>query len=364
MSSPALNENYLQKYASNVARQICAAAFSEKEKVSGADIKKLTPVKQVNYFVIKYLFKNWKTEMKRLTDSPYFDYDHQEVKEALIQFKNKVSNHILIAEKDLEPLVYDSVIDTLKLMYSPYDFFISEIKELDGMGIKAIDERGKYLTINKNLWSGLVSNLNSLDNEEYSFEVLENQFNRVCEESGSEPDSIDHLINDLNEYQPIDESELYTERSGFNTSEIVVDEIEEIEIEEEQVKQESFVENTHEELEDSIEEKPLVDRFHSDYETLNDKVASQKGKVKTLAHQNLESIKKGLSLNQRFMFTKELFRGDQELFEHAIDKLDQCSEYNEVINLIEQEFAPNNKWNMESYEVSEFMHMINRRFPD
>ncbi|MCX2744529.1 hypothetical protein OO013_11670 [Mangrovivirga sp. M17] len=362
MSSPALNEYYLNNFASNVARQICAATFSEIEKVSGSEIKKLTSVRQVNYFVIKYLFQNWKKEMKKITASPYFNYDHPEVKEALIAFKNKVSNHILIAEDDLEPLVKASVKDTLMLMYSPYDYFITEFKQSAPLNLKTLEEKGKYLTINKKLWDSLIESLKNSTEEEFTADYLESEFNRVCEESGHEPDSIDHIIEDLGEYQPIEEDKLYSESRGdYNADPIH---------EEKVVDSEISLKTTDETISENVEEgesekpKPIVDKFQSDYETLNDKVASERGKVKTLADQNLNSIKKGLSLNQRYMFTRELFGGDPQMFDQAIEKLDSCSEYNEVISLIEKEFAPNNHWNMDSYEVSEFMHMVNRRFPD
>src|SRR6187402_755554 len=72
---------YGDAYAENVLKGF----FSSKDRITGSEILSLCNVQQVNLFVVRELFRAWKEETKRLK-SPYFDYEHPEVKEALDNF--------------------------------------------------------------------------------------------------------------------------------------------------------------------------------------------------------------------------------------------------------------------------------------
>ncbi len=64
--------------------------------ISKADeIIHLTPVQQVNYFVLKELFQRWKSEINQLK-SPYFDYDNDEVQASLKAFYERALTDIYL----------------------------------------------------------------------------------------------------------------------------------------------------------------------------------------------------------------------------------------------------------------------------
>src|SRR4051812_20462552 len=82
-------------YGDAYSEKLMKGYFSSNEKISGKDILSLSSVHQVNLFVIRELFKAWKEETRK-QKSVYFDYENDEVKEALNTFMSVLSNHILI----------------------------------------------------------------------------------------------------------------------------------------------------------------------------------------------------------------------------------------------------------------------------
>ena len=80
------------------AISILSDTFKSNDKVDGEKLISLTNSRQVNSFLIRSLFNQWRSEVEQL-ESPYFDFKHEKVKEALKQFMNVLSNHISIDRK-------------------------------------------------------------------------------------------------------------------------------------------------------------------------------------------------------------------------------------------------------------------------
>ena len=90
-----INHSAIEEYGTKFTESICDQFFSGKIHIKADEIIHLTPVQQVNYFVLKELFQRWKSEIHRLK-SPYFDYDNAEVQASLKVFMNVLSQNILI----------------------------------------------------------------------------------------------------------------------------------------------------------------------------------------------------------------------------------------------------------------------------
>src|SRR5690606_37145694 len=87
---------------------------------------------------------------------------------------------------------------------------------------------------------------------------------------------------------------------------------------------------------------------------------SQPAKVNTVnSTQKIQRIKERLTINQKFMFTKILFKGDFEVFSKAIDELDQQSSMPEALKSLEKHYT---SWDKESSEFHEFMEIVERGF--
>jgi hypothetical protein len=76
----------------------------------------------------------------------------------------------------------------------------------------------------------------------------------------------------------------------------------------------------------------------------------------------LGELSESLALNQRFMFTKELFDGNADLLRHALKSIDEVATFEEAVALINGRFVVELGWNCESEEVLEFMQQVYRKF--
>ena len=70
----------------------------------GPVLMKLTESKQVNAFLSQRTSLKNGREKPRKLQSPYFDFEHEKVKEALKNFMNVLSGYMSIRKEDLEPL--------------------------------------------------------------------------------------------------------------------------------------------------------------------------------------------------------------------------------------------------------------------
>ncbi|NQZ77646.1 MAG: hypothetical protein HRT61_16320 [Ekhidna sp.] len=159
-----LNEDFIDSYCEKFASKVTADFFTGgKEAITGKEILKVTPSKQVNFFVIKLLFRYWQEETKKL-ESPFFNYKHEEVRQAMIQFMNVLSQHIEINSEKFETLLNHAVKDTIYLAAMPSAYV--EI-DLDSRGVEHIREKSiegtvKYLKIHKKEIFNFLSDMKGL----------------------------------------------------------------------------------------------------------------------------------------------------------------------------------------------------------
>ncbi|MEO1253835.1 MAG: hypothetical protein AAFY41_02975, partial [Bacteroidota bacterium] len=159
-----LNEDFIDSYCEKFAQQVTSGFFQKgADVITGKEILKVTPSKQVNFFVIKLLFRYWQEETKKL-ESPFFNYKHEEVRQAMIQFMNVLSQHIEINKEKFETLLNHAVKDTIYLAAMPQAYV--EI-DLDSRGVENIKEKAiegtvKYLKIHKKEIQNFLSDMKGL----------------------------------------------------------------------------------------------------------------------------------------------------------------------------------------------------------
>ena len=103
-------------------KKVLQNAYNVREHLDGTAILQLTPIKQVNYFVLKHLYRTWQKEMIHLK-SPFFAYEKVEVKDALMAFMNVLSKHIHIGKAAMLPLLQGAINETLLLLLYPQIIF-------------------------------------------------------------------------------------------------------------------------------------------------------------------------------------------------------------------------------------------------
>jgi len=307
-----INLKAVAKYSEAFATKISEAYFSKKGKINGPDILNLCQIRQVNLFVLRDLMKTWVLESQKLK-SPYFNYETPEVKEALTQFQNVLSNHISISKENFLPFLIRAAHQTILLALDPYDFYSNTLDRDSKTHLKVSELKNeiKYLKINGQPLERLVKQL-----EEKKLEIISGNeafalLDHILEEVNFHPEDVDAYLSQFSQVIPTSVEMLY--ESAIEKKQIPV-------------KQQPV----------SKETKTIAEDF-----------------------QKIKSIKENLTINQKFMFTKILFSGDFDLFSQAIDQLDNFDSLKQAKNYLDTNFT---LWDKESEEYEEFFELVEKRF--
>jgi len=325
-----LTQESLIQYSSKVAEKICSDFFANKRKINGKEILNVSPSMQLNIFSIKNLFDIWALENEKLK-STYFNYEAPEVRKALGEFLNIVSKNIEVDKQHFEPLVKASVENTLLLMLSPYNYFSNEIKKpgRENISLNEIKSLAKYILINKKLINAFIARLEEKSISQLNRNEAFNVFSDACAVLEDGPDDTEIYAAELNKIIPM------------NVDDFMVKDLTEV---------------SHSNLRNIA--KKEEQGFHI---TLNDKFSSQGNKIEFGRHK-IESIKASLSINQRFLFTNELFEGDKQQFYDVVDELDKCETLEAVWIEINKKYKKKYGWEYEDDAFKEFIETIERKF--
>jgi hypothetical protein len=302
----------IDQYSNVFASKLADSFFQKKEKISGTEILALCEIKQVNFLVVKELMRLWNTEQQKWS-SPFFNYEAEEVQKSREQFKNALSNNILISKRDFLPLLKMAVSQTLFLVMAPYDFFsnVLDSKGNELLRVSDLKNETRYLKINKAPLEKLVEKL-----EERKLEVITGNeafalLDHILEEVNFTPEDVEGYINTFSKLVPL-------------------------------------------QMEALIEKKETPKEIKAPVlkETVN--VSTAEG-----AKRKELRIKDSLTINQKFMFTKILFNGDFEIFSEAIDRFDKFDDLKQAISFIDVNYP---HWDKESEEFEEFFTILQRKF--
>lgn len=339
---PSLNYAALEQYSRTFSERVVREVYAHQTRVSGPDILSLSPVKQANLFVIQALFEQWQQEIDRL-ESPYFDYDHEEVQVALEEFMNTLSQHISVAEPELHSLLVAATQDALLLALSPVDYYQRVLDRLNRDKLYAADVKGwiKYVKMNRAPLDALAD--------------------RVAGSNGSGVSSAEasHLLQlkagELPAGLPTDYQQAFSQVVPLTAQDLL------------ETNQPAF---SPPEPTSEVGEPAPPTKDHSTLavpvspRTLNDELTpSQRATLADIhQQQKIANIKSYIGVNQRFMFIRELFGNNAEAYNQALDELEQQNTYIEAFNYLRNQYAQPNRWKMDSEEVVEFLEIIAKRF--
>ena len=198
----SVKQSQLEGYAHSFSQTVCRDAFATKTHISGQDLLVLTPVEQVNYFVLKVLYRTWQKETLRL-ESPYFNYQHASVHKALCTFMDTLSQHIYIAEKNLAPLLAQACQDTLQLLFEPKMFFQQElIERIDVLSDTYLRNTKKYLRINTQILSAFIEKFESTGQKTLPSQQAAILLNE-CEATFAYCDPVEHYVEKFGQVVPL-----------------------------------------------------------------------------------------------------------------------------------------------------------------
>lgn len=353
-------------YADAYADKVLKNFFASKDKITGKEILSLCNVQQVNFFIIRELFKTWREDTKKFK-SPYFDFENPDVKVALENFMGAVSNNISIDQIHFSPLLKKAVSQSLLVVFDPYDFFSMTVTGKNNtLEVAPFREEIKYLKVNRAPLERMLQKLEDKKVKEISGNEAFAILDQILEEVNFNPEDVDEYIEKFSAIIPLDPNRFYV----TNESEpfIIPERKPEAKFQEDRIKQSVaptivaiqapvLVSNTVVKPE-SVTGQPAPAKQATP--TINETLSRESRPSVAANFQKITRIKDSLTINQKFMFTKVLFHGDFELFSKAIDHLDRQENIKTALRYIDDEHA--SSWDRDSEEFHEFMELVEKRF--
>jgi hypothetical protein len=98
-------------------------------------------------------------------------------------------------------------------------------------------------------------------------------------------------------------------------------------------------------------------------ESLNDKLKQDKTEVAhVLKEAPIKDLRKGIGINDRFTFVRELFRGDEAFYERSIKTINGFHIFSEAEYWINRELKFKIGWDEDKEVVKHFYQLVRRRF--
>jgi hypothetical protein len=98
-------------------------------------------------------------------------------------------------------------------------------------------------------------------------------------------------------------------------------------------------------------------------ESLNDKLKQGKTElIEVFKETPVKDLRKAVGINDRFLFIKELFRGDENMYERSIKTINSFNIYAEAEYWITRELKVKLGWNNDQPSVQHFDQLVKRRF--
>ena len=375
-----LDLSAIEKYAQQYAAKVCDDFFNRTVTINGQQILKLSNVAQVNMFVVSDLFERWKTDSEAFK-SPYFNFEHGEVKAVLKTFMNTASQHIMVKREDFEPMLSKAVNKTLVLLLDPSKYFDGYVRDspdfmftkdrlaqlvkytkINGQVTKALTDKmadeGKVYVTTALGWLSEIDAKNDFENPDKYLEML----------SATVPLRKDNFVKSTAKKVVEDNSAMKMQQSFFD-----------IDPDDEEMDDEDAPLPTVAQVQAKFEAEGLVantklpgldrlnDTFTDDLPTVNDllkkEIIGTGTPLSDLAFSRpIKSIVDGISLNQKFVFIGRLFNGDINSYNKAVEELDNCLNFSEAKNLMNKALAPKYNWIMAAEEANDFLEVVGRKF--
>jgi hypothetical protein len=353
----------LESYSIALSEKLCNDYYQGSVSViSGAEILKFTGIDQLNLFIVKNLFDRWKEESYKLR-SPYFDYENEDVKDALTLFLNKLSKYISIRKEFFKPLVKKAVADTLAYTLDPYQFLKAELLGKPIISLSEIIEREKYIKVNKFLIQSLIKKLQLQTKTGFPEQEVLAYFDEVYKnyESSLEPPTryieafsgiLKISIEDLtqNEEKAQESVSLKKEEPQTKTKgpEFVAFKKPLVETGNEK--------NTSSTINDSFARNKQL--------SLNDVMMKEEDASILTKHRKskIHDLKLAVPINLRYIFINELFRGSTDDYNLSLVQVERCEDYESAKNILDQVYGRKYDWDKDKTEVKEFFELVERRF--
>lgn len=368
------NQLHLERYSKELANLLCDRHFASHDTLNGPQLIGFTPIKQVNLFVIKELLLKWHHEMANLR-SPYFDYEHEEVKEALVNFMNVLSRKILMKRNAFEPLLQKAIYDTFLVALAPVVTFEEKFLRIqEEITLPKLQENLKYMDIDKAVFAGFVDTLSPSSRDR---EYILSRFKLYINANQEQRTPLSTLVEQFNALLPISEAEVKEQAQAPRPSFLDKPVAKPAPVA--PVQEKDVVAPIHTAQREvtaapaPAAPRPAMYRDEDEEEaeisnanvrpTLNDNFRKASASVAD-AHSNrkIDSLKNSISINQRFSFINELFDGDNLTYYQTIQTLDNFTDAPSATQYVTSTLANKYDWSKKQEHVNKLLRLIERKF--
>ncbi|SFC29831.1 hypothetical protein SAMN05421780_104163 [Flexibacter flexilis DSM 6793] len=398
-----LNRQGLLAYGQQFSDKVLNDFFQQNEKVTGGQLLEFTPIRQVNLMLIKNLYEKWQAETRRL-QSPYFDYSAESVQEALRNFMNTLSQNIAVAKADFQPLLEQSVHESLLLALLPAEYFESELNLLSETKLspQRVKELGKYIQYNKVLLDAVQADIEAFHVKQVATGELVKAIAKKKEVLADKCMTLAQLVAEFAPIVPLTESDLLVpepppapvtppaptapanffeaqfaaEPPTVNTPEPAVAP------EPPKVKEVAPAPMAAASIPDWFdlpaantpapqriadlslsEDKSLIETFTKDA-TLNDVLKQEAQTAESVLDkihkQKLESLHTAFPVHERFMYVNDLFGGDYVQWSMALKELEEAHNLTQAKSILSN-LAQRFSWT-DGERVKAFTEIVERKF--
>ncbi|MER2999119.1 hypothetical protein [Pontibacter populi] len=359
------NQLHLERYSKELANMLCDNHFASHDTINGPQLLHFVPVKQVNLFVIKELLLKWNQEMANLR-SPYFDFENEDVKEALLNFMNVLSRKIKMKRDAFEPLLQKAIYDTFLVVLAPAVTLEEKfLRVQEEITLTKLQENLKYIDLNKSLFAGFFETLSSSSRDR---DYIVSRFKLYLNAHQGERTKPETIVSQFNALLPLSTEELINPGAApapspeaKPTPAAPVEEVDIVAPIDMAQREASIVTPTA-----PAPAKPLDlnERFKTERPaTLNENFKKAASSLAdSHSNQRIDSLKNAISINQRFSFINELFEGDNLTYYQAIQSLDAMTDANQATHFVTNDLAGKYDWSKKQDHVNKLLRLIERKF--
>lgn len=352
-----LDLSKIQAYSTALSSKLCTSFFAGKEAVNGEQLLSFTPVQQVNLFIVKTLFTNWKAELQKLK-SPYFNYEAEEVQTSLNSFMNTLSKNILIPKDNFSPLIQKAITDTIVVCLSPMDYIKEEFSIESDSPKNTLMDKIKYHKV----YNTVFTRFQELLSVETQASISPNKVDSIIESlpvaTLQEETQSKEILESLNNLLEFDVKEFDTKsiKTSYkqNASQINTPFGEEVKPSAQNPLAQKKV----------TEKTPLQHQISDQQLTINDSLKSTQeiSIAERFSKSKIEDIKSSIPLNLKFLFINILFDGNSVDYNTALNEIEQAESIEKVKDILNKNYAEKYKWAVHAEEKEEFLKIIERKF--
>ena len=113
------------------------------DNIDGERVLKLTKSKQINLFILKNIYDEWKNNFEK-NKLKFFNYEKDEIKDALSNLMNELSYNIKLDKNTTIKFLKKSIYDCIALSDDPIGFIKSDILKDPEFSMRSLQNRSKY----------------------------------------------------------------------------------------------------------------------------------------------------------------------------------------------------------------------------